>query len=98
MLTASQCEIVAYYIPDHGEFICRECAAKATSQLAVEKADEGLTGDRLQPIIRYSLEEYASENLWEYLAEEHEEGDALNAAFDAAELQESCGDCGDDLL
>jgi hypothetical protein len=97
MLTATQCEIVAYYIPEHGEFICRECAAKATSQLTVEKADEGLVGDRLQPIIRYELDEYASSNLWEYLSEEYE-GAELEAAYNAAECQEPCGDCGTDLL
>jgi uncharacterized UBP type Zn finger protein len=97
MLTGYDATIVAYLLPDAAEFICAECAAKATSQLTVEKADLSLTPGRLEPVCRYTLDGYASETLWEYLSEEFE-GEELQAAFDAAECQEPCGSCGANLL
>lgn len=97
MLTVHQAETVAYMLPDAGEFICAECAAKATTQLTVEKADLGLTPGRLEPVCRYTLDGYASESLWEYLSQDFE-GDELQAEFDKRDAQELCGDCGVDLL
>lgn len=64
MLTGYQCEIVAYVA--YGGFYCRECMAKATSLLSVEKADMGLShAGEFEPVIRYSLDEYTGERTWE---------------------------------
>lgn len=68
MLTGYQCEIVAY-LSDY-EYLCRDCAASETSALTVEKADLGLANSGgLDPIIRYLLDEYNSERLYEYASE-----------------------------
>lgn len=97
MLTTHQTEVIAFVTPNHGEFLCRDCATQVTSQLTVQKAELGLAKGRLEPIIRYTLEEYATESLWESLAQELD-GEELQAAFDAAEPQEYCADCGRELL
>lgn len=96
MLTGYQCEVVAYQ--HNGEIVCRECAVDATSSVTVDKAERGLTTSHdLSPLIRYSLDEYTSENAWEYASQEYEEG---TAEFDKAVEDypnESCGSCGKEL-
>jgi hypothetical protein len=66
MLTGYQCETVAYYIADSGEYICRDCAVAATSSVTVDKAERGLTNAYgLSGIIRYSMGESNGERTWE---------------------------------
>jgi hypothetical protein len=54
MLTAAQCETVAYTTP-WGEFFCSECTVGRLEQ------DGGPGVEGFEPIIAYSLDEYASE-------------------------------------
>jgi hypothetical protein len=64
MLTASQCEIVAY--ATDGEIVCRDCAIRDYGELSASKADEGLVNAYdLSPLIRYSIDEYNGERVYE---------------------------------
>jgi len=80
MLTGYQCEVVAF-IGD-GEFVCYDCAHKALDEGTFARAERGL-GD-LSPVIRYSLDEYNSERVYEeaeqQLVERVENGDLPNPA------------------
>ena len=68
MLTASQCETVAYL--GEGAVYHPECAAQRFSTLTVEKADVGLDNSGgLRPMIRYELDEWQSQDAYS-LAEE----------------------------
>lgn len=63
MLTASQCQTVAY-IGDGG-FLHPDCARKRYSALAIEKADAGFSDAPVSPVIQYSLSEQNGELTWE---------------------------------
>lgn len=73
MLTAAQFETAAYV--GDGEIICRSCAAKAHTALAVDRLDVGLhsSAAELSPVSRYELElgEYAAadDTAWIYRAD-----------------------------
>lgn len=68
MLTAAQCETVAYL--GDGAVYHPECAAKRFSTLTVEKADVGLDNSGgLRPLIRFELDEWTYQDAYS-LAEE----------------------------
>lgn len=100
MLTAHQCEIIAY-IGD-GEIICRECAVAQESTVTIEKLDAGLSAcTSLQPLIRYEVDEYNSERAHEYVEYElgltwSDDPDAYDKAFEDYP-KECCGSCGAEL-
>jgi hypothetical protein len=95
MLTGYQCEIVA--VMGDGGFTCRDCAIAEHGEFTVTDAENGTGCGDLQAVIRYTLDEYASESLWEYLAQEHE-GEDLQKAFDEADPEVPCDSCGENLL
>lgn len=67
MLTASQCEIVAF-VTDGG-IICRDCATARYGEMGVAAIEEGLAEflpRDVSPLIRYELDTYIGE-----LASEH---------------------------
>jgi hypothetical protein len=67
VLTGYQCETIAFYPRDAGEFICPDCAVEQYGALAVSAAEDGLANSgELSPVSRYSLDEYAGERTWEY--------------------------------
>jgi hypothetical protein len=67
MLTGYQCEVVAYYPPDSGEYVCPDCARKiAGTEIAFAKAERGMADWLLQPVIRYSMDESNGERVYEY--------------------------------
>jgi len=68
MLTGFQCETIAFYPPDSGEFLCVDCAVAEYGALAVSKSEDGI--GPISPVSRYSLDEISSERTWEY-AREH---------------------------
>jgi len=56
MLSAYSAETIAYQ-GDEGFIVCRECAIKMSSELSIEKADQGYANaSGLYPMSRYSLE------------------------------------------
>ncbi len=67
MLTAHQCEIVAF-VTDGG-IICRDCAVSRFGEMGVAALEEGLAEflpQDVSPLIRYEVDTYAGE-----LASEH---------------------------
>jgi hypothetical protein len=69
MLTASQCETVAYH--GDGAVYHPECARQRFSALTVEKADVGLDNSGgLRPLIRFELDEWQGQDAYA-LAEEY---------------------------
>lgn len=64
MLTASQVETVAF-TTEHGEILHYDCAGKAYSTIAVEKADAGFTDTGLRPLSRFELDEWVGEDTYE---------------------------------
>ena len=99
MLTAHQCETVAYAL--NGEIICRDCAIKSTSTISVDKADEGFTtAYDLSAWIRFTLDEYLSEEASEWADQDFdytEDPEGWQAAFDAAPDYIECGSCGTEI-
>lgn len=68
MLSGYQCQVVAFAY--NGEYICRECASKATSSVTLEKAERGLaTSYDISPIIRYELDELNGQRAYEHAEE-----------------------------
>lgn len=102
MLTAFQCEIVAYALD--GAILCHGCAVKRTSSVTVEKADAGLSHgfSDLSPWIRYTLDEYIGQNASEYADEEvgqwsHENAAEWDAAFESYPDWLYCDGCGAEI-
>lgn len=100
MLTAFQCEIVAYAF--NGAIICHECAVKRTSSVTVEKADAGLSHgfSDLSPLIRYELDEYIGQNASDYADEEFDwdtEPDEWQKTFDSYPEWIECEGCGAEI-
>jgi uncharacterized Zn finger protein (UPF0148 family) len=100
MLTVSQCETVAF--THNGEIICPECARKvAGSAIAFAAAEEGYhNGTDLSPLIRYSLDEYISENASELADEKYdysEDPEKWQEAFDSYPDFVPCDSCGREL-
>lgn len=65
MLTATQCEIVAY-VTD-GEIVCRDCLVARYSTVFVERLDAGIGGSThdISPLIRYEVDTLSGERIWE---------------------------------
>jgi hypothetical protein len=89
MLTAAQCETVAYSTP-WGEFFCTGCAVARLE-------DEGGGGvEGFEPIIRYSLDEYVSETNAER-ADDREES-YPDCTDDCEPFGLDCEACGNELV
>lgn len=69
MLTGYQCEVVAFI--GEGEFICYNCAQKALDAGEFAQSELGLGS--LSPVIRYSLDEFNGERVYEAAEEAYEE-------------------------
>lgn len=88
MLTASQCEIVAY-VTD-GEIVCRDCLVARYSTVFVERLDAGIGGSThdISPLIRYEVDNLSSERIWEAAEERVDRfADDHPAIFQAVEAE-----------
>jgi uncharacterized Zn finger protein (UPF0148 family) len=98
MLTASQCRVVCFALD--GQVLCPKCAAAATSQLTLDKAEKGLTtAYEISAWIEYSASDYASENAWEYASQEYDEGTPeFQELYERLADNLPCESCGENVL
>jgi hypothetical protein len=99
MLTASQCEIVAF-VTDEG-IICRDCAIAHYGEMGVAAVEEGIAEflpQDVYPLTRYELNSYWGEYLWEQCREDTEDDDAAQTLFDSrADEGFPCFECGKEI-
>ncbi len=67
MLTGYQCEVVAFQTD--GALICPECATKRYGEARVAATERGLGYGDISPLIRYSLDEWEGERVYELARE-----------------------------
>jgi len=87
MLTAAQCETVAY-VNEYGEFRCVEC----THTLLEDEGGDAVAGFR--PWSRYELDEYQVETSIEY----QEQGEYEGCTDDCAPYAVDCEGCGAEIV
>ncbi len=101
MLTSHQCETVA--IVSNGGIICLDCAKSEHGELAINALEEGLeefVPQDVSALIRYSLDEYVSENAAERASEDIDydvDPEGWQKAFDEACDEYPCDSCGRDI-
>lgn len=105
MLTASQCEIVAF-VTDGG-IICRDCAVRRYGEMGVAALEEGIAEflpQDVSPLIRYELDTYVGELASEHADEYVLEHDIEPSEHDAVWEREydsypgyPCDDCGSEI-
>jgi hypothetical protein len=109
MLTASQCEVIAFVT--NGEILCRDCAKAKFGEIRIVSCEEGLNryGD-LTPLSRYEVEEFDRQRIYDAAQEQYEnerpkgttqaeewrEIERLVEALEDA-YTERCGACGEVL-
>lgn len=100
MLTGYQCEVVAFV--SDGGFICYDCAHKSLDRGMLERSELGLGS--ISPVIRYSLDEYNAEVVYEAARENLEERGIDPSDWKALDdeveklgdqFKEVCGECGE---
>lgn len=94
MLTAYQCETVAY-VTD-GAIICPSCAVKRYTTVGVERIDAGLGIADVSPLCRYTLDEHNGSNASQYATEtcDYQTNPELWQKVYDEYPSEHCDDCG----
>jgi hypothetical protein len=99
MLTASQCEIVAF-VTDGG-IICHDCAVSRFGEMGVAALEEGLAEflpQDVSPLIRYELDSFQGEDLWERCREDTETDEEAQELFDSrSDEGYPCDECGQEI-
>lgn len=87
MLTAFQCEVVAFQ-SEYGDLFCYDCAHAMLNEGALPS---------VEPVIRYSLDEYQEQQGYEYCGEEEAPwGEGSTECACAPEIL--CDECGTELV
>lgn len=93
MLTAFQCEVVAFWTD--GGLVCRDCAVRDFEDQGGERVSE------YRPVIRYGLDEYQSESSYDWDGECPLGNETpIRAGEDSCSCAHAvvCDDCGDEIL